>query len=101
MKPYSSLDALEGRIAAAALLIPGTAADDLLNVIATSADGGTYHLNDGPVLPFSGVTKFEFLAGDGDDTLTIVNPDGSVFAPADGMLLLAKRIAPRRATSSC
>jgi hypothetical protein len=82
----NSIEALETRIAPAAILITGTAGDDSLTIIATSADAGTYQLNDGPVVPFSGVTSFEFHGGDGDDTLTIVNPDGSVFAPAAGIV---------------
>src|SRR4030095_15528696 len=81
-----SIEALETRIAPAAILIAGTSGDDSLTVIATSADAGTYQLNDGPVVPFTGVTSFEFHGGDGDDTLTIVNPEGSVFAPAGGIV---------------
>ncbi|MGC3992072.1 MAG: FG-GAP-like repeat-containing protein [Chthoniobacteraceae bacterium] len=87
MKPIpSSVEILEPRIAPATISIVGTSGNDVLKVIATSADSGTYQLNNDAAVAFTGVTHFAFSGGDGDDTLIIVNPTGSVFAPVDGIV---------------
>jgi Ca2+-binding RTX toxin-like protein len=49
------------------------------------AAAGSYTINGGPAVVFSGVTRLAVSGGDGNDTLTIVNPDGSLFAPTDGI----------------
>jgi hypothetical protein len=84
--PHPSVEQLESRIAPASLVVAGTASDDLLTILASGAGTGTYQLNGGPVIPFSDVAKVEFRGGDGDDMLSIVNPDGSIFAPAEGIV---------------
>src|SRR5207249_2104541 len=67
-----------------ALVIDGTAAGDTLVVNATSANSGTFQLNGGSVLPFSGITAFTFKGLGGADTLTINNPSGGMFGPSGG-----------------
>jgi hypothetical protein len=78
------------------LQIRGSAEDDLLVVTATNANSGKYQLTTdadnstgarqvGPEVPFSTLAGFEFLAGDGNDTLRINNPTGAVFAPTLGV----------------
>jgi len=67
------------------LTITGTAADDTIVITATGSDSGSYSINGGPDVAFSGVTQVVVSGEDGNDTLTIVNPDGSLFAPANGI----------------
>jgi hypothetical protein len=67
------------------LTISGTAADDTIVITATGADSGSYSVNGGPAVAFSGVTQVVVTGEDGNDTLTIVNPDGSLFAPTNGI----------------
>src|SRR5262245_41308188 len=69
----------------ATLTITGTAADDTIVITATGSDSGSYSINGGPDVAFSGVTQVVVSGEDGNDTLTIVNPDGSLFAPANGI----------------
>jgi Ca2+-binding RTX toxin-like protein len=69
----------------AILTINGTAADDTIVVTATGADSGSYSINGGPAVAFSGVTQLAVTGGAGNDTLTIVNPTGGLFAPANGI----------------
>jgi trimeric autotransporter adhesin len=69
----------------ATLTITGTAADDTIVITATGADSGAYSINDGPAVAFSGVTEVVVTGEDGNDTLTIVNPNGGLFAPMDGI----------------
>src|SRR5262249_36260704 len=38
-----------------------------------------------PAVPFSNVTRFSFVGMGGNDTLTVNNPAGGLFAPADGI----------------
>ena len=59
------------------LTIAGTAADDTIVITATGSDSGTYCINGGSAVAFSGVTQVVVTGEDGNDTLTIVNPDGS------------------------
>jgi hypothetical protein len=67
------------------LTINGTAADDTIVVTATGADSGSYSINGGPAVAFSGVTQLAVTGGAGNDTLTIVNPNGALFAPVNGI----------------
>jgi trimeric autotransporter adhesin len=67
------------------LTINGTAADDTIVVTATGADSGSYSINGGPAVAFSGVTQLAVTGGAGNDTLTIVNPTGGLFAPVNGI----------------
>jgi len=67
------------------LTISGTAADDIIVVTAAGADSGSYSINGGPAVAFSGVTQLAVTGGAGNDTLTIVNPTGGLFAPVNGI----------------
>src|SRR5262245_3968181 len=67
------------------LTIDGTGADDTIVINATGTDSGSYTINGGPAVAFSGVTQLVVSGGTGNDTLTIVNPDGSLFAPTNGI----------------
>jgi hypothetical protein len=67
------------------LTATGTSGNDRLVLTALSWDSGRYSLNGGPAVYFSGITSFDFSGGDGDDVLTIDNPDGALFAPALGI----------------
>src|SRR5262245_45676070 len=69
----------------ATLTITGTAADDTIVITATGTDSGSYSINGGPAVAFSGVTQVVVTGENGNDTLTIVNPDGSLFAPTNGI----------------
>src|SRR5262245_58040898 len=69
----------------ATLTITGTAADDTIFITATGSDGGSYSINGGPAVAFSGVTQVVVTGEAGNDTLTIVNPDGGLFAPTNGI----------------
>jgi hypothetical protein len=67
---------------AAPVLVTGTTGNDTLVVTATSADDGSYQLNsDAPVL-FTDATTFTFNGLAGDDTFTLNNPSGGLFAPS-------------------
>ena len=68
-----------------AVSVPGTIADDTLVVNASSSTEGSYSLNGGAPVSLSGVTVFTFNGGGGNDTLTINNPAGGLFAPAGGI----------------
>jgi trimeric autotransporter adhesin len=67
------------------LTIAGTAADDTIVITGSGPDSGSYSINGGPAVAFSGVTQVVVTGEDGNDTLTIVNPDGGLFAPANGI----------------
>ena len=69
----------------ATLTITGTAADDSIVITATGSDSGSYSINGGPAVAFSGVTQVVVTGEHGNDTLTIVNPDGGLFAPTGGI----------------
>jgi VCBS repeat-containing protein len=68
------------------IIIDGTGGRDRLVVNATGADSGTYRLNGGPSVAFSGITSFAFNGLAGIDTFTINNPAGGLFAPTGGIL---------------
>ena len=65
--------------------VAGSAADDVVVVNATGPSSGSYSLNGGPAVPFANITSFSFLAAGGNDTLTINNPAGGLFAPVQGI----------------
>ncbi len=67
------------------LPVAGTAGADTLVINATGSNSGTYSLNGGPAIPFSNVDRFIFNGGTGNDTLTINNPAGGLFAPSGGI----------------
>ena len=77
------------------LTITGTAADDTIVITASATDSGAYSINGGPAVAFSGVTQVVVTGEDGNDTLTIVNPDGGLFAPTERDQL-RRRQPPRR-----
>ncbi|MEX2138936.1 MAG: Calx-beta domain-containing protein [Pirellulales bacterium] len=77
------LELLEDRLNLTTLV--GTANDDTLVVNATGPDSGTYILNGGPAVPFSGITDFQFDGLGGNDLLRINNPAGGLFAPSGGI----------------
>ncbi|QDU19647.1 DUF4394 domain-containing protein [Urbifossiella limnaea] len=66
--------------------VGGTGGNDTLVVNATNGNSGSYTLNGGTPVAFSGITSFSFLGGNGDDTLTINNPVGDMFAPTGGIV---------------
>src|SRR5262245_66666414 len=70
-----------------ALTIDGTGGDDSLVITATSTDSGSYSLNGGPAIAFSEATSVTFNGGNGNDNVTVHNPDGGLFAPTDGVFV--------------
>jgi uncharacterized repeat protein (TIGR01451 family) len=71
--------------AAGILVVNGSSGNDAMVLTATDATSGTYTLNGGSSVPFSGISEFVFNGGGGDDTFTINNPNGGLFAPAGGI----------------
>ena len=69
----------------ATLTIDGTSGDDAIVITATGSDSGSYSINGSPAVAFSGVTQVVVTGEDGNDALTIVNPEGSLFVPTDGI----------------
>jgi trimeric autotransporter adhesin len=69
----------------AILTISGSGGDDTIVINASGTDSGSYTINGGPAIAFSGVTQLAVNGGDGNDTLTIVNPAGGLFAPTGGI----------------
>src|SRR5262245_51739722 len=67
------------------LTIDGTGGDDTIIINAIGTHSGSYSINGGPAVAFSGVTQLTVSGGNGNDTLTIVNPDGGLFAPTGGI----------------
>jgi len=72
-------------LTATGIAVVGTAGDDIVVITATAADAGSYTVNGGSAIPFSGITSFSFAGLDGNDTLIINNPAGGLFAPAGGV----------------
>jgi uncharacterized repeat protein (TIGR01451 family) len=68
-----------------ALTVNGTAGNDTLTVNATSANSGTYSLDGGAPVPFSGITSFTFNGNGGTDLMVVNNPAGGLFAPSNGI----------------
>ncbi|MBN73871.1 MAG: hypothetical protein CME32_31845, partial [Gimesia sp.] len=83
---YDGIETQNELTASPDLTVDGTADDDVLTINATGADSGTYQLNSGPVIVFSGITGFTFNGLGGDDRLVINNPVGGVFDPVDGII---------------
>ena len=71
--------------ASTSLAVVGSAGDDNLIITATGANSGTYTLNGGAAVAFTGLASFSFLGGLGNDTLTINNPASGLFAPFNGI----------------
>ncbi len=67
------------------VVINGTNGDDVLVVTATGPDAGSYVLNGGPPVNITGVVTFVFNGTIGNDTFTINNPAGGLFAPSGGI----------------
>ncbi|MEQ1607243.1 MAG: Ig-like domain repeat protein, partial [Pyrinomonadaceae bacterium] len=65
--------------------LTGTNGNDVLIVTATGPNSGTYSLNGAPSVAFSGISDFDFNGLIGDDTFTINNPAGGLFAPSGGI----------------
>ena len=65
-----------------AIVVNGTNGDDTLIVTATGPNSGSYSLNGGPAVPFSGATSFTFNGLQGNDTMIVNNPAGGLFAPS-------------------
>ncbi len=71
------------------ITVTGTSGDDTLTVTATNATDGSYVLNGGPTVQFTGAQSFTFDSDGGSDTFNIINPPGGLFAPAGGIVYLA------------
>jgi Ca2+-binding RTX toxin-like protein len=69
----------------AILTINGSGGDDTIVINASATDSGSYTINGGPAVAFSGVTQLVISGGAGNDTFTIVNPEGGLFAPTGGI----------------
>lgn len=67
------------------IAVAGSGADDTLVVNATGPNSGSYSINGGPAVPFANIVSFSFIGGTGNDTLTINNPAGGLFAPTRGI----------------
>ncbi len=76
------LERLEDRLAPAGLVLAGNS----LVVTATNANSGSYVLDGGSATPFALIDSLEFDGNAGGDSLTIVNPAASLFAPTGGIL---------------
>jgi hypothetical protein len=66
-------------------IVVNGASGDTLAITATSANGGSYTLNNGSPVSFSGITQFTFN-GAGNNTLVVTYPSGGIFAPASGTI---------------
>ncbi|MEA3210801.1 MAG: large repetitive protein [Chthoniobacter sp.] len=67
------------------IVVAGTAGDDTLVVTATDSNSGSYVLNGGTPVPFTGIASFTFHGAAGSDKFSIINPAASVFGPANGV----------------
>jgi fibronectin-binding autotransporter adhesin len=70
--------------------VVGSAGNDQVIITATGTNSGVYQLFTNGVLvrttTFSGITSFTFIGGAGDDTFTINNLAGTLFAPVNGIV---------------
>jgi hypothetical protein len=66
-------------------LVNGTAGADTLIITATGADSGSYSLNGGAAVAFTGATSFTFNGLGDNDILRIINPAGGLFGPTGGI----------------
>ncbi|QGQ22044.1 hypothetical protein F1728_04755 [Gimesia benthica] len=86
---YSGVETLQQadlQLLANQLRVEGTAGDDVLTINAIDANSGTWQLNDGPAVAFSGIDELAFYGLTGDDRLLINNPAGMIFNPANGIV---------------
>jgi hypothetical protein len=65
------------------VVVTGAGSGDTLVITASDADSGSYSLDGGAPVPFSGITSFTF-DGLGNDTLVVNNPPGGAFDPVGG-----------------
>src|SRR5688572_14926188 len=79
------LGALTPAASGRTVTVSGTEGNDVLVVNATGPDCGTYRLNGGPAVAFSGATSFSFAGGAGDDLLSVFHPAEGAFAPTGGI----------------
>jgi hypothetical protein len=68
------------------IVVNGTNSDDALIVTATGPDSGSYSLNGGPAVLFTGATSFSFFGLGGNDLMRIIYPAGGTFAPKGGVV---------------
>jgi hypothetical protein len=66
-------------------LVNGTAGADTLVITATGVNSGSYSLNGGAAVAFTGATSFTFNGLGDNDILQIINPAGDLFAPINGI----------------
>src|SRR5262249_4783673 len=69
----------------AAVVVAGGPGNNTLVVTATGPNSGSYSLNGGAPVNFSDVTSFTFNGGSGNNTMTVNNPPGGLFAPSGGV----------------
>ncbi|WP_390881431.1 Calx-beta domain-containing protein [Thalassoroseus pseudoceratinae] len=76
------------------IILTGTGMDDILEIIATGRDSGTYQLFTGGTpnpqtpnpVPFTGIDSVDFDGLGGSDILRITNPAGDYFHPTGGII---------------
>ena len=83
---------------ASALTLRGHAPDNTIVVRATGVASGTYTIDGGRRVRFSGIASLTIDGVGGHDVCRIVNPAGGLFAPPDGIACNGdnRRGAPRR-----
>jgi hypothetical protein len=69
------------------IVLNGNPTPDTLVVVASSPDDGFYQLN-GALQSFTDATQFTFNGLAGDDSFTIANPAGGLFAPIGGITFI-------------
>ena len=79
----------------ATLTLTGTATDDTIVINATGTDSGTYSINGGAAVAFSGVTRVVVIGEDGNDTLSHRQSRRRIVR-ADRRDQLRRRRRPRR-----
>jgi hypothetical protein len=86
---YDEIEDLDLAGGTGAIIVEGTAGDDVLEITATSADDGEFVLTSGgvpgPTITFTDATSFAFTGDDGSDELIINHPAASAFAPTGGI----------------
>jgi uncharacterized repeat protein (TIGR01451 family) len=82
---YTNFQTINVSNSTGGITVDGTSAADTLVVNATNANSGTYQLNNGPVVSFSGISSFTFDGGGGADSFIVNNPTTGLFAPTGGI----------------
>src|SRR5262249_28895365 len=82
-----SLERLEDRLTPSItnVSITGSSANDSLVINASNANSGTYSLNGGTPIAFSGLNSFTFTHSGQPNNLTLHNPSGGGFGPSGGI----------------